>query len=80
MNGPSAPTRRALGWPPGQDLSPSIKVGRGRLFPVSEFEKWAASVMAPIQEAVCKDAVLFSNQPGHRLGRPRRMDKAESLP
>ena len=42
----------------GQD-TPSIKVGRRWLFPLTEFEKWVASVIAPIQEAPCKDAVLF---------------------
>ncbi len=64
----------------GQDLSPLIKVGRRRLFAVSEFEKWVASVIAPIQEAPCKDAVPFSNKPGHRPGRPRKTDKVDSLP
>ena len=42
----------------GQD-TPSIKVGRRWLFPLTEFEKWVASVIAPIQEAPRKDAVLF---------------------
>ena len=63
----------------GQD-TPSIKVGRQRLFPVTEFEQWVARVIAPIQEAPHKDAVLFSNKPGHRLGWPRQTDKAEGLP
>ena len=64
----------------GQDMPPLIKVGRRRLFAVSEFEKWVASVIAPILEAPCKDAEPLSNKPGHRPGRPRKTDKADSLP
>ena len=64
----------------GQNLPPSIKVGRRRLFPVTEFEQWVASVITPLQEAVCKDAVLFSNKPGHRPGRPRKVTQEDCLP
>ncbi len=43
----------------GQDMPPSIRIGRRRLFPVTEFDKWVAQVIAPLQEAPRKDAVLF---------------------
>ena len=60
----------------GQDMPPSIKVGRRRLFPVSEFEKWVARVIAPIQEAPRKDAVVFPK----KHGRPRKVTREDGWP
>lgn len=65
---------------PGQHMSSSIGVGRRRQFPVSEFEKWGVRATASLQEAVRRDAVLFSNKPGHGLGWLRQADKAVGLP
>ena len=31
----------------GQPMPPSIRIGRRRLFPVDEFERWIASQMMP---------------------------------
>ncbi|MHB8390164.1 MAG: hypothetical protein ACYDBH_11350 [Acidobacteriaceae bacterium] len=59
-----------------QDRPPSIKVGRRRLFPVSEFKQWVERIISPIQEAARKDA-LFS--PG-KHGQSRQTGKADSLP
>ncbi len=64
----------------GQDMPPSIRIGRRRLFPVTEFDKWVAQVIAPLQEAPRKDAVLFSNNRGNRPGRPRKVPKEDSWP
>ncbi len=59
----------------GQDMPPSIRVGRRWLFPVSEFEKWVERVIAPIQEAPRKDAVSLQ-----KSGGPGRIDKVDSRP
>ncbi|MHB8348689.1 MAG: DNA-binding protein [Acidiferrobacterales bacterium] len=64
----------------GQDRPPSIRIGRRRLFPVTEFEKWVERVIAPLQEAPRKDAVLFSDHRGNRPGRPRKVPKDDSWP
>ncbi len=64
----------------GQDRPPSIKVGWRRLFPVTEFDKWVAQVIAPLQEAPRKDAVLFSDHRGNRPGRPRTVTQEDSRP
>ncbi|MHB8453701.1 MAG: helix-turn-helix domain-containing protein [Acidiferrobacterales bacterium] len=58
----------------GQDMPPSIKVGRRRLFPVTEFDKWVAHVIAPLQEAPRKDAAPFPRKPG----RPRKIAQADN--
>ncbi len=60
----------------GQDRLPSIRIGRRRLFPVTEFDKWVAQVIAPLQEAPRKDALLLSK----KHGRLRRSDKLDSRP
>ena len=59
----------------GQDMAPSNKVGRRRLFPVTEFGKWVERVITPIQEAPRKDATPFLK----KNGRPRKIDKTDSL-
>ncbi|MFL9996300.1 helix-turn-helix domain-containing protein [Paraburkholderia sediminicola] len=44
----------------GQPMPPSIRVGRRRLFPADEYEKWiAAQLIAPrsVDDADCTDAV-----------------------
>ncbi|MHB8408824.1 MAG: DNA-binding protein [Acidiferrobacterales bacterium] len=61
-----------------QDTPPSITVSRRRLFPLSEFEKWVVGVIAPIQEAPRKDAILFSDNRGNRSGQPRKLTQEDS--
>ncbi|MDA8255536.1 MAG: DNA-binding protein [Betaproteobacteria bacterium] len=59
----------------GQDRPPSIRIGRRRLFPVSEFKQWVERIIAPLQEAPRKDAVSLQ-----KSGGPGRIDKADNLP
>lgn len=49
----------------GKDMPPSIRVGRRRLFPVAEFEKWVTKVVAPIQNEIARENVT------KKRGRPR---------
>ena len=57
----------------GQGMPPSIRIGRRRLFPVSEYEHWVARVIAPLKEAGRKDAFPAS-------GPPRKLPQADRGP
>jgi hypothetical protein len=59
----------------GKDMPPSIRVGRRRLFPISEFEKWVTQIIAPIQEEL--HAVASDHH--KKRGRPRNPEESGSL-
>lgn len=56
----------------GKDMPPSIRVGRRRLFPIGEFDKWVAQVIAPIQDDVPPPVSETSNK---KRGRPRNSEE-----
>lgn len=59
----------------GKDMPPSIRVGRRRLFPVSEFEKWINLIIGPIQEEL--QATIHNSH--KKRGRPRNSNGSGSL-
>lgn len=59
----------------GKDMPPSIRVGRRRLFPIVEFEKWVAQIIAPIQE----ELQAAANVHHKKRGRPRNPEESVSL-
>lgn len=59
----------------GKDMPPSIRVGRRRLFPISEFEKWVTLIIAPIQDELHATV----NNHHKKRGRPRNPEDSGSL-